>query len=297
MRRTQRAGHHVLEWLGDPTRPWLHFAHATGMCAEVYLALLDPLARDFNIVASDARGHGGTMLAADPAALTHWTTYRDDLRALLADYDAPRWLLAGHSMGASVSLELAAAVPGLASAVVMVEPAFVPFAGIAAWRAGGVPNPMAAQAAKRRDRFASVAQARDQWRGRGVFRGWSDADLDAYLRGALRDDGAEVVLACAPAWEAATFAAVTTDLEAAVRSWQGPLVLLHGTVFSTVTQDDADTVAGRGAAVTRIDGASHFLPLQHPDLVRATIAGVASGTVGAKGSFSPSPAEAVPCAS
>ncbi|TRW15237.1 alpha/beta fold hydrolase [Glacieibacterium frigidum] len=279
--RSVRAGHGVLEWLGDPARPWLHFAHATGMCAEVYARLLDPLAREFNIVASDARGHGRSTLPADPAAMTSWRVYQDDLAALLATYDAPAWLLAGHSMGASVSIELAARRPELATAVVLVEPAFVPFDGVAPWQDGGIANPLAEQAARRRDRFASVDEARAQWHGRGVFRGWDDADLDAYLAGGLRPDGDGVMLACAPAWEAATFAAVTSAVEAAVRAWQGPLALLHGTRFSTVSQADADTVAALGGAVTRVDGASHFLPLEHPDAVRAAIRAAAAGTVAA----------------
>lgn len=277
--RTVRAGHGVLEWLGDPARPWLHFAHATGMCAEVYARLLDPLAADFNIVASDARGHGRSTLPADPAAMTTWRIYQNDLAALLATYEASSWLLAGHSMGASVSIELASRTPGRASAVVLVEPAFVPFDGVAPWRDGGTANPLADQAARRRDRFSSVAEARAQWHGRGVFRGWADADLDAYLAGGLRPDGEGVALACAPAWEAATFTAVTSDVEAAVRSWQAPLALLHGTRFSTVSQADADTIAALGGAVTRIDGASHFLPLEHPDAVRAAIRAAAAGTV------------------
>jgi len=279
--RGVRAGHGVVEWLGDAARPWLHFAHATGMCADVYVRLLGPLAAKFNIVASDARGHGRSTLPADPAALTSWRVYRDDLAALLATYDAPAWILAGHSMGASVSIELAARQPELASAVVLVEPAFVPFDGVASWQAGGSANPMAEQAARRRDRFASVAAARAHWHGRGVFRGWTDADLDAYLAGGLRADGDGVALACAAAWEAATFAAVTADVEAAVRDWAGPLALLHGTRFSTVSQADADTIAALGGTAIRIDGASHFLPLEHPDAVRAAISAAAAGTVAA----------------
>jgi pimeloyl-ACP methyl ester carboxylesterase len=54
--------------------------------------------------------------------------------------------------------------------------------------------------------------------------------------------------------------------------------MLHGTRFTTVTQADADTMAGLGAAVTRIDGASHFLPLEHPQAVRAAIRAAAAGT-------------------
>lgn len=276
VRRRDAAGHGVLEWLGAPERPWLHFAHATGMCAELYAELLDPLADGFNIVASDARGHGASTLPADPAALLSWRTYRDDLAVLLRHYHPGPWLLAGHSMGGSVSLDLAAATPGLASAVVLVEPAFVPFELAPPYemsRAAGIPplNPMAAQAARRRSQFPSRTAARDNWHGRGVFATWSDAAVDAYVRGAMRDtpDGAE--LACDPAWEAATFTAVTTGTAAALEAWRGPLAMLHGTIGSTVRPADADSFVAAGAVVERIDGASHFLPLEYPDRVRAAI--------------------------
>ena len=265
----------VREWLGDPALPWLHFAHATGMCAEIYAELLEPLANDFNIVASDARGHGRSPLPADPAAMTSWRIYEDDLAALLAIYSGGPWVLAGHSMGGTVSLGLAAGRLGIARAIVLVEPAFVPFA-LAPSFTRGPPNPMAEQAAKRRSVFPNRDAARDNWRGRGVFRDWSEASLDAYVRGALRErsDG-QVELACAPAWEAATFIAVATDAEASLAAWQGPLALLHGTRSSTVTQADADAFAARGT-VERIEGASHFLPLEHPERVRAAIRAAAA---------------------
>ena len=283
MKRRINGGHGVLEWLGDPARPWLHFAHATGMCAELYAELLEPLAAEFNIVASDARGHGQSVLPADPVTLKSWRVFQDDLAALLASYRPGPWLLAGHSMGATVGFELAARRPELASAVMLVEPAAVAFAGAAAYeaaRAAGTPlsNPMSEQAGRRRSQFPSRDAARDNWRGRGVFRGWSDTALDAYVRGGMREtaDGAE--LACAPAWEAATFASVSTGAPEALAAWRGPLALIHGTVMSTIPQPDADAIAVTGASVERIDGASHFLPLEHPGPVRAAIRRLAFGT-------------------
>ncbi|WP_419815418.1 alpha/beta fold hydrolase [Glacieibacterium sp.] len=263
-----------LEWLAaGPGKPWLHFAHATGMCAAVYAQLLEPLAGEFNIVASDLRGHGGSTLPAEPATLHSWATYRNDLAGILADYSAAGpWLLAGHSMGASVSLLLAATRPELASAVVMIEPAFVPLAHAADWQPHD--NHMTEQAAKRRALFPSRAAAADNWRGRGVFRGWPEAALAAYVSAGMRDrpDG-QVELACSPTWESATFRAVTNEVEAAVRDLRCPLALLHGTIGSTVAPVDAAAISAMrpGTIVERFDGASHFLPLEQPDRVRAAI--------------------------
>lgn len=250
-----------------PDAPLVHFAHATGMCAGLYRPLLDRLARRVNVVAGDARGHGATALPAAPAALTDWTVYADDLAALIGTLPPPRRLiLAGHSMGATVSLALAARLGDAVAGVVLIEPAFIPFAAAAAWRPGLLPNPMATQAARRRAVWPSRDAMAAAYRGRGVFATWADGDLAAYLEHGVRDraDGA-VELACAPAWEAATFAAVSPDVEALLARWRGPLTLLHGTERSTVMPADAATIAARPRTVVRrFDRADHFLPLAEP---------------------------------
>ncbi|MGI4877514.1 MAG: alpha/beta fold hydrolase [Janthinobacterium lividum] len=265
----------IESWAAGPAAPLVHFAHATGMCAALYRPLLDRLAPHVNVVASDSRGHGATRLAADPAAMTSWATYADDLGALLAVLPVPPVLiLAGHSMGATVSMELAATMPGTVGAVVMAEPAFVPFATATDWdttRPGA--NPMADQALRRRAVWPSRDAVRAAYSGRGVFASWPDGALDDYLDGGLRDrDDGQVELACAPAWEAATFAAVSPRLEAAVTGWRGGLSLLHGTERSTVNAGDATAIAARpGVTVTRFDGVDHFLPLHRPAELAAAI--------------------------
>lgn len=257
--------------------PLVHFAHATGMCAAIYRPLLALLAPHVNVVASDARGHGVTRLSADPAVLTTWATYADDLGALLDVLPvAPVLILAGHSMGATVSMELAATMPGTVRAVVMAEPAFVPFAAAAAAAWDTVPhgnNAMAEQALRRRAVWPSRDAIRAAYAGRGVFANWPDTALDAYLDGGLRARSDEQVeLACAPAWEAATFAAVSARLEAAVAGWRGGLAMLHATERSTVTPADAAAIAAiPGATVRRFDGADHFLPLHEPAAMAAAI--------------------------
>ncbi len=268
----------IASFAAGPDAALVHFAHATGMCAGLYLPLFNRLAPHVNVVASDARGHGATRLPADPATLTGWTTYVDDLAALIAVLPArpstgPRLILAGHSMGATVSMELAARLGDRVAGVVLIEPAFVPFAVAAAYDPGAFPNPMAAQAVRRRGVWPSRAAMREAYHGRGVFATWRDADLDAYLAGGVRDrDDGQVELACAPAWEAATFAAVSNRLEPALAAWTGPLTLLHGTDRSTVMAADAATIAARpDTVVRRFDGADHFVPLAEPQAMADAI--------------------------
>lgn len=261
--------------------PRLHFAHATGMNAALYGRLLAPLADDFAVIASDARGHGFTGLDRDPAHLASWDDFAADLNRLLDVIDAGgHWLLAGHSMGAAVSLLAAAAQPGRVAGLVLVDPAMLPFDIAAMVRAGAdIPNPMADQAARRRGQFPSRADAYAAYHGRGVFKSWADADLEAYLDGGLIETGDGVALACAPAFEAATFRAVSPRIEPALAAIACPFILLAGEHGSTVRDAELAQFAAHPMCLRaeRIAGTSHFLPLEQPELVRAAIRAVTAG--------------------
>lgn len=264
--------------------PRLHFAHATGMNAQLYAAVLAPLTDRFAITVSDARGHGFTGLDRNPAQLTGWEDFAADLIGLLAVIDAgSAWILAGHSMGATVSLLAAAMRPDRVAGLVLLDPPMLPFDVARAVRAGAsIPNPMADQAARRRGMFPSRADARAAYHGRGVFRTWSDADLDAYLAGGLIETDEGVELACAPAFESATFRAVSPNVEPALAAVRCPFILLAGDAGSTVADAELALFAAHPQCVSaeRIAGTSHFLPLERPDLVRAAIARVTAVSAG-----------------
>jgi pimeloyl-ACP methyl ester carboxylesterase len=264
----------ALDWEGSG--PTLVFSHATGMCATLYRDLLAPLADRFRIIAFDARGHGRTDLPADPAHIpTDWRLYQADLVALVEAIGGAPVLLAGHSFGATVAFEAAVANPGLARGVLLLDPAFIPFAhaaGYAAARQAGQhpPNIMADKAAKRRPHFASLADARAAWTGRGVFADWPASALEAYLEGGLRHDPTGVHLACRPAWEATSFRGVSTTLEASVRACSLPFILLAGGEGSTVSGEDFEAIRALhpDAPAERFPETGHFFPVTHAGLVR-----------------------------
>lgn len=264
--------------------PLLVFTHATGMCARVYTLLLAPLADRFRIVALDARGHGRTELEAVPGHIpTDWVLYRQDLAALVDALGGGPVLLAGHSFGATVSFEAAVERPGLASAVCLIDPPFIPSDHVTGYRAardaGHPPNHMADQAERRRDRFESRSAARSSYQGRGVFRGWPDATLNDYLEGGLLPDGDGVRLACTPGWEATSFRGVSTSFADSLVRADFPFTLLAAGEGSTVPDSEEPLVrANPHAHFRRFPGTGHFLPITHPDLVRPYLASLGSGT-------------------
>jgi pimeloyl-ACP methyl ester carboxylesterase len=265
-----------LEWATHG--PKLHFAHATGFNAQTYQSLLQPLAERFHVHASDARGHGLTALGTAPGLPRGWTVFRDDLLGFLDDIGGKPLILAGHSMGAIVSMMVAVAMPELVRGLVLVEPVLVP-----AMRIGRLlgrlgirraePS-MVERAARRRDTFGSLDEALAAYRGRGAFKTWPAKAIRDYLEGGMILDSTtgNAHLTCTPAWEADTFRGTPICAAKLSRLIKCPVTLIQGE-SGTAPQSEVQRFL-RGHPTTRVVkvvGASHFLPMERPEIVREEI--------------------------
>jgi pimeloyl-ACP methyl ester carboxylesterase len=269
-----------LDWRAD--QPLLHFAHATGFNAETYRGLLTSLQGRFHVAAADLRGHGFTTLPAIPGPQAEWTTFATDLAAILDALDKGPAVLAGHSMGAITSLMVAAHYPARVSAVVLVEPVLVPrFSRLRMRLArllGRQPpanSNLAEMAAKRRAIFPSFDMALAAYRGRGAFKTWPDETLTDYLHGGLiaTGNGTEMRLACDPAWESSVFQHAPPGAARLARHVRCPLTLIYADE-GTAHENEVEIVArAHGTArLVKVPGATHFLPMERPDIVREEIA-------------------------
>jgi len=274
-----------LEWTYAPKNaPLLVFAHANGFNAFTYRSLLAPLSERFRIVALDMRGHGLTTLPTERSLVRRWKIYRDDLLRFVAQLGDEPKILAGHSLGASASLMAAALRPETARALVLIEPV-LPSNKLAAlaWYAGifGLEDkylPLVPPAKRRRAKFTSREAAVASFRGRGAFRTWPDQMVADYVEGGTVEDGeGGFRLACAPQWEATNFSIYPFNIANLGRKVRAPMTVLYGTEHSTASDDLLrQLVKGRAnAKVVRVPGASHFLPMEQPDLVRSEIVSAA----------------------
>ncbi len=259
--------------------PLLLFLHATSMCAGIYRDLLLPLAGQFRVVAADARGHGRTRLPLLDTldTLDDWRPFRNDLHQLITALGTRPAVLAGHSFGATVLLELAADHPGLADHLLLIDPAFAPFASaedLRARRRNGetLANPLAELADRRRPSFPDIETARHAYKGRGVFRGWPDSAFEAYLAGGLCPDGSGGVrLCCPPAWEARCYRGVSTTMEQSFSKLQTSFTLVAAGRDSPMNAYDEARIRKLHpeAVIARIEGAGHFLAVTHAPQVRS----------------------------
>lgn len=265
----------------------LVFLHANGFCGSTYAPLLAPLAQGLaghSVVSLDLRGHGLTTLPADPDRQDRWTIHRDDIASALDALPgglAPGGaVLAGHSMGGTSALLAAGAglVPGVRE-LVLFDPVFAPRAFylyarapwvFALWRRH---FPMSAGALRRRREFGSRKAAAAGWQGRGAFRTWQPGFLDGYCQDGLRPlPAGGFTLSCAPEFEAACFAGQRHDPHGALQRLTIPLRVLRAAQHSTLRASQIPAFTRAGAQVETVAGASHFLPMEQPDLCRAALA-------------------------
>ncbi|MFZ0266500.1 alpha/beta fold hydrolase [Caulobacter sp.] len=271
----------VLEF-GPADRPVdVVFVHANGFNGQTYRALLAPLSAGLRVLAVDQRGHGSSRLAANPEHRRSWLDLRDDLLALLTALDQTQpVVLAGHSMGGTVSLLAAAARPEAVRGLVLLDPVIMPrimaFYAHMPWTSGALWKhlPMVQGALRRRSVFDSREAAFTAYRGRGAFRTWPESMLADYVGGGFRDrDDGKVELACAPAWEASNYSAQAHDPWRAMGAIRCPARILKAEKGSTAHVGDGAALMRRHPLirVETVAGASHFLPMERPDLAREAI--------------------------
>jgi pimeloyl-ACP methyl ester carboxylesterase len=87
---------------------------------------------------------------------------------------------------------------------------------------------LARKAATRRTHWPDREAALASLQGRGIFKGWADAALRAYIDHALGDCGEGVVLKCRPSREVDIFSSFPTRMWAQLAAIQVPTLVLYG---------------------------------------------------------------------
>ena len=270
---------------GDVNSPVeILYLHANGFNAGTYQSILQPLSVAAHVAALDMRGHGRTTLPAEPGRFRSWHRHRDDVIAAIRKIAPDGLVLAGHSMGATVALLVAAKEPDLVRGLVLTEPVLLSPRWI---RLAHLPvvgafltaqNRMVRIARKRQRTFASPEDAESRLSGKGAFATWRTPFLADYLMDGLESgkDG-QYQLSCKPEWEAACFAAQRNRPWTAIFKLRKkpaiPIIIQQADRNSTTLSDTDYRVHmfRPDAAISRIPGTTHFLPMERPYVVRDAI--------------------------
>jgi pimeloyl-ACP methyl ester carboxylesterase len=246
-------------------------AHATGFCKEVWrpvIAEIDAKSPVGSITSFDQRAHGDSEAPPHPFS---WDDLAQDALAVVSDVDGPI-IGVGHSSGAALLALAEQAQPGRFAGLILIEPIIFPPP-----HRRFDESPLASATLRRRYRFRTPADARLNYEGKGPFARWRPEALDAYLEGGLRREGDVFVLKCDPADEAEFYKTGATH-----RAWEGlgelkpPIALLAGADSDTHPQTFLDALAEQmpDPDVVVVEGATHFLPMERPDVVADAVVGM-----------------------
>jgi len=223
------------------------------------MPMMPALTKHFDVWGADFRGHGDSTLPASGDLA--WTSFADDVLAVVDHIGAPDIRAFGHSMGGTSILLADKKRPGTFDKAWLYEPIIFP--------PSIVPrnSMMAENASKRRREFDSRADALHRYASKpplGVMR--ADA-LAAYVEYGFHDtDSSAVTLACAPETEAAVFNGAGTNVDDIVD------VQIHATIACGYSVDGPNPAEFAGPTADALDHASlvqydalgHFGPMQDP---------------------------------
>ena len=236
------------------------FAHATGFCGGVWSPVVAGLTEGFESLAWDFPCHGSAPKWEHPIDwwdLGEWTLDQ------VAQAGPPR-IGVGHSMGGAALVMAELKAPGTFSALLLIEPIIFPppFE-----RQEG---PLSARALKRRDRFESREEAKENFVAKAPFSTWDRAAFEGYLECGLIDTAEGTELACRPLDEAELYQGATGHgAWALLGNLEIPVTILAGGTSETHPLDFVRLLASRipNSDYEIVPGTGHFLPMEMPELV------------------------------
>lgn len=215
-------------------KPLLHFLHGNGFCCLAYEPLLMRLGEHYDVWLSDVQGHGDSDHGG---VFRGWNrTAALAVEAFEAGRDeygeVPRYAL-GHSFGGVLTGLILAARPDMFERAVLLDPVLfsrrmIGVMGAAALVGLHRRHALARKAASRRSHWPDREAATASLQGRGIFKGWSDAALQAYVDHALGECGEGVVLKCRPSREVEIFSSFPARMWSQLAAIQAPTLVLYG---------------------------------------------------------------------
>lgn len=267
---------------GGAEGPAVVFVHGAGLNAQSYRRLLLKLAGRTRVMAPDLRGHGQSSLPALPEELPDWRPFAQDLISFIDAAASPSdrpLILAGHLMGATVSLLAAGARPEFVRGLVLIEPVLYPplvlgLIDLAQRFALERRLPFYGQPPRRRALWPSRDSLVESLRQSMPFMQWPEEALEDFLEGGvqLRNDGG-VAFACDPRWETQTYHAQSNDLWALLDRVRCPIHVLRAAKRSKSLRP-ANWLLQMSTPATRVEifrGSADTLPVAEPDFVAERI--------------------------
>lgn len=267
------AGFTLRGWHSRPSgKPLLHFIHGNGFCARAYEPMLEPLSAHFDLWLCDIQGHGDSDHGG---RFLGWNRNAElAMEALDRQGEAfakvPHFA-AGHSFGGVLTALITGEQRDRFARAVLLDPVlFTPaiIMGMSMGELTGMARhtPLARQARGRRRHWANREEAFQQLHGRGVYKGWADEALRAFVTHAIKDSAeAGVELKCRPSREAEIFSTAPDRLWGLLGRVRTPTLVLHAARTFPFITESVDRWRAMNDAVTaqEVPGGHCFMQ-EHP---------------------------------
>lgn len=229
------AGFTLRGWHSEPSgKPLLHFLHGNGFCTRAYEPMLKRLAQDFDLWLCDVQGHGDS----DHGGRFHGWNRNAEMAVEAFEAgrgvfgDVPRYAC-GHSFGGVLSSLILGRHRDLFTRAALLDPVLFTPAMIGVMALSEVlglheRRTMVQKAKNRRSQWPDRAAAYAGLHGRGIFKGWADEALQAYVEYAIKvgEGGAE--LKCRPSREAEIFSSFPKRLWPSLAKVVTPTQVIFG---------------------------------------------------------------------
>ncbi len=223
----------------------------------------------YHCFALDLRGHGRS---GKPTPPYDWRLFGQDVAEVGDALGISGALGVGHSLGGHAVTLAAALQPSLFARLLLIDPVIMPEANYV----GGIEFDHFT--ARRRREWASSDEMFERFKDRPLFKNWQAEALRDYVDYRLMPNPSAdgYVLACEPAFEAATYNFSTAaNIYPEIASIQIPVAILRAggsldtTVFDLSASATAPDLASRfpNARDIPLPQYSHFIPMEAPDVI------------------------------
>lgn len=253
----------------------LHFAHPNAYTPETFHRFLAPLTAHYHVLGIKQRP---LWPNSDPAELSDWTVFADDLIRFFDENNLRGVIAVGHSLGAVATMYAAVQRPDLFSKLVLIEPVFMPpqvLQVIAALSAEDMrQHPLVQSALYRRSQWATRQEAFDRFRAKPVFARFSDELLWDYVNYSLgeNEDGT-VSLLFPSAWESQIYANFPMQVWEELPKVTQPMLGIRGAESDTLMLEAWEywqELQPNGKYI-EISDTGHMLTLERPYAVAEAI--------------------------
>ncbi len=257
----------------------LHFSPANGFPTGTYLEFLGFLADKHSVTGMDCRGSWPAQ-APPPSDFTMADFANDLIAGLEANQTGPI-IGIGHSLGGHVTAVAAVKRPDLFAALVLIEPASLPFP-VLDLIYPRLPKalvyalfPFMKGSEQRQRIWESRDEFRERYQTHPTFKRFSRASLENYVKYGLQpSDEGNLELTFSPAWEAHSFRKMEF-LWKHIRKLSMPTLIIsaeHSNLYTPKQFKKLNNGLKPHIQTQTLAGTHHLLPLEKPKHTATTVA-------------------------